>query len=113
MRQEPTTGPMALYGRSETAALVIYAAVLDPQIREIILDSPPESHTKAETAEFLGILRAGDLPQNLALLYSRPISFISKIPPAFEWTRKLCEKLGAGDRIGAIKHMREGRPQRD
>lgn len=107
MRQEPATGPMVLFGQGETAALAVYAAILDPQIREIILDSPPESHTKPECAEFLGILRIGDLPQNLALLYPRPITFIGKIPPAYEWTRKLYEKLGAADRIRVIRHAGE------
>lgn len=111
MRQEPATGPMALYGQGETAALAIYAAILDPRIGELILDAPPESHTKPDTAEFLGILRTGDLPQNLALIYPRPITFIGRIPPAFEWTKKLYEKLGAGDRIRVIRHAREWRPK--
>jgi hypothetical protein len=112
MRQESATGSMALFGKGETAALAIYAAILDPQIRELILDSPPETHTNSETAEFLGILRTGDLPQNLALLYPRPITFIGKMPPAFAWTKQLYEKLGAGDRIRVIKQAREWRPMR-
>lgn len=110
MRQESATGPTALFGQGETAVLAIYAAILDPQIGELILDAPPESHTKPETAEFLGILRIGDLPQNLALLYPRPITFVGKIPPAYEWTRKLYEKLGAADRIRVIGHVREWHP---
>jgi dienelactone hydrolase len=110
MRQESATGPMALYGKGETAALAIYAAILDPQIHELILDSPPQTHTNPETAEFLGILRTGDLPQNLALLYPRPITFIGKIPPAFAWTKQLYEKLGAGNRIRVIKQVRDWRP---
>jgi dienelactone hydrolase len=110
MRQEPATSTTVLFGQGETAALAIYSAVLDPKISEVILDSPPETHTNHETAEFLGILRIGDLPQNLALLHPRPITFIGKIPPAYEWTKQVYEKLGSGDRIRAIKNAREWKP---
>ncbi|HBJ86244.1 MAG TPA: hypothetical protein DDZ88_20745 [Verrucomicrobiales bacterium] len=110
MRQEAATGSTALFGQGETAALAIYAAILDPKISELILDSPPETHSKPETAEFLGILRVGDLPQNLALLYPRPITFIGKLPPSFEWTKQVYEKLGAGDRIRVIRNARDWKP---
>ncbi len=113
LRQEPSTGPMTLFGQGEMAALAIYAAILDPQIGELILDAPPESHANPETAEFLGILRLGDLPQNLALFYPRPITFIGKMPAAFEWTRKLYENLGAADRIRVIRQARQWRPRQN
>lgn len=111
MRQEPATGPTVLYGQGSTAAQAVYAAVLDPKISELILDNPPETHTNPETAEFLGILRIGDLPQNLALLYPRPITFIGRMPPAFDWTKRVYEALGAGDRIRVIKSTRGWKPQ--
>lgn len=110
IRQEPATGPLALYGKGVTAPLAIYAALLDPKISEVILDAPPESHTKADTGEFLGILRVGDLPQNLALLHPRPITFVGRLPPAYEWTKRIYEKLGSGDRIRVIKSAREWKP---
>lgn len=110
MRQEATTGSMVLYGQAETAALAIYAAILDPQVNELILDAPPESHAQAETAALLGVLRVGDLPQNLALLYPRPITFIGKLPPAYEWTKQVYEKLGAGDRIRVVRSVRDWIP---
>lgn len=110
MRQEPATSTTVLFGQGETASLAIYAAVLDPKISELILDSPPETHSKPETAEFLGILRIGDLPQNLALLYPRPITFIGKMPPAYEWTKQVYEKLGAGDRIRVVPSARDWKP---
>lgn len=113
LRQESTTGKMVLFGQGETAALAIYAAILDPQVGELILDAPPASHTNPDCAEFLGILRTGDLPQNLALVYPRPITFIGKLPPAFEWTRQVYEKLGAAERIRVVRHAREWRPQQD
>jgi hypothetical protein len=99
LRREPALGPIALYGQGYTAPLAIYAALLDPEVDELILANPPETHQDPETAEFLGILQIGDLPQNLALFYPRPITFVGGVPPAYEWTRRLYEHLGAGDRI--------------
>jgi cephalosporin-C deacetylase-like acetyl esterase len=113
MRQESSTGSVALYGQGETAALAIYAAILDPKISELILDAPPESHMKPATTEFLGILRTGDLPQNLTLLYPRPITFIGKIPPAYEWAKQVYETLGHADRIRVIRSARDWKPQQD
>lgn len=110
MRQETATRSTVLFGRGETAALAIYATILDPKISELILEAPPETHAKPETAEFLGILRVGDLPQNLALLYPRPITFIGKMPQAYEWTKQAYEKLGAGDRIRVVRSAHEWKP---
>ncbi|MCB1093300.1 MAG: hypothetical protein KDL87_17305, partial [Verrucomicrobiae bacterium] len=110
MRQDPATGPVVLYGKGETAAQAIYAAILDPAVSELILEAPPESHADSATASFLGILRIGDLPQNLGMLYPRPITFVGKVPPAYEWTQKLYESLGAGDRVRVIASTREWKP---
>ncbi len=111
MRREAATGAMAVYGQGETAPLAIYAAILDPRITEVILASPPQSHADPNTPEFLGILRIGDLPQNLALVYPRPITFVGAVPPAYEWTREAYKKLGAGDRIRVIANTRQWQPR--
>ena len=112
LRQEPVTGPVAVYGQGYTAPLAIYAAILDPQITEIVLADCPASHEDPQTPEFLGVLRIGDLPHNLALAYPRTITFVGKMPEAYTWTRQLYEKLGAGDRIRVIGSMRDWRPRR-
>ena len=87
---------MAVFGQGDTAPLAIYAAILDPQITEVILADPPESHADPHTPEFLGILRIGDLPQNLALVYPRPITFVGAVPAAYEWTRAGVQEAGRG-----------------
>jgi len=112
LRDEPVTGPLAVYGDGYTAPLAIYAALLDPGISEVVLANPPASHEDPTTPEFLGVLRVGDLPHNLALVYPRPITFVGKIPDAYGWTRELYEKLGAGDRIRAVRRVQEWIPYR-
>jgi len=111
MRREAATGPVTLFGQGATAPLAIYAAILDPQVAEVVLADPPESHTNPQTPEFLGILRVGDLPQNLALFYPRPITLIGKVPAAYEWTRQVYKKLGADDKIRMIPNVRQWRPR--
>ena len=111
LRKDSATGPVAVFGHGHTAPLAIYAAILDPQITEIVLAEAPTSHEDPRTPEFLGVLRIGDLPHNLALAYPRPITFVGKVPEAYTWTRQLYEKLGAGDRIRVIDNIREWRPR--
>jgi hypothetical protein len=111
VRRSAAAGPVAVFGQGDTAPLAIYAAILDPQIAEVILANPPESHADPKTPEFLGILRIGDLPQNLALVYPRPITFVGTVPAAYEWTRELYKKLGAGDRIRVIANARQWQPR--
>src|SRR5690606_33321824 len=96
IRKQPSTGTIAIYGEGYTAPLAIYAALLDDKISEIVLRNPPVSHENPETPEFLGILRTGDLPHNLALAFPRPITFIGEMPKEYEWTRDVYEKLGMG-----------------
>ena len=102
LRQEPANGPIAVHGQGYTGPLAIYAALLDPQISEIVLADCPTTHEDPQTPEFLGVLRIGDLPQNLALAYPRPITFVGKMPEAFTWTRDLYAKFGAADRVRVI-----------
>jgi hypothetical protein len=98
-------------GQGYTSSLAIYAGILDPEIREIVLADCPTSHEDPQTPECLGVLRIGDLPHNLALAYPRAITFIGKMPEAYKWTQQLYEKLGAGDRIRVLRSVGSWRPQ--
>lgn len=110
IRDETGSRPVAVYGQAYTAPLAIYAALLDSDISEVVLFSAPESHESPETATFLGVLRIGDLPQNLGLLYPRPITFIGELPAAYEWTRQLYQRLGKGDRFRVIESAAKWQP---
>ncbi|MFP4248151.1 MAG: alpha/beta hydrolase [Armatimonadota bacterium] len=100
----------AVFGTGEWCVPVIYAAILDDEVSEVVLESPPESHEDPETPEILGVLRVGDLPQNLALVFPRPITFVGEIPEAYEWTVDAYERLGMSDRIRVIDEVGDWRP---
>ncbi len=110
LRSQESNGSLAIYGKAHTAPLAIYSAILDNEIQEIVLDACPTSHTDPDSPEFLGVLRIGDLPHNLALAYPRPITFVGKIPNEFEWTRQLYQRFGKGDRIRTIDHISQWHP---
>jgi len=109
MRQQPNVGRTVLFGKGASAALAIYAALLDPQVDEIILDNPVTTHWDSGP-EFLGVLKVGDLPHNLALAFPRKITFVGKLPEAYQWTRQCYETCGAGDRVRTISGMQAWRP---
>ena len=73
-------------------------------------DGPPTSHRDPETPPLLGVLQIGDLPQNLALLYPRPITFVGEMPEAYERTKQAYEKLGKGGRVGTIENVGQWSP---
>ncbi len=101
---------VAVSGKGMTAPLAIYASLLNPDIQEIVLQDCPVTHTDPHTPEFLGILRIGDLPHNLALAFPRTITFVGRVPAEFEWTRRLYEKYGAGDRFRQIDSVSQWKP---
>jgi hypothetical protein len=110
IRTDMAGGTISVYGQGPTSTLAIYAALLDPRIDEVVLADLPETHEDPRTPEFLGVLRVGDLPHNLALVYPRPLTFVGRIPDAYSYTRQVYERCGAGDRIRVISSMRDWKP---
>lgn len=110
--EDATNTAIAIYGKGSTAALAIYAAILDPKITEIVLVDPPTTHESPDTPPFLGVLKIGDLPHNLALVYPRRITFVGAMPEAYAWTKNLYTKLGRGDRIQTIGQIGQWQPAR-
>lgn len=102
LREQCPGVPLTLYGEGRTAVLALYAALVDELVSEVILKDPLQTHRDPDTPELLGILRLGDLPQNLGLLYPRPLTFIGQVPEAYQWTVELYEKLGRGEQVRVV-----------
>ena len=111
IREQRVSDTIAVYGKGYTASLAIYAALLDDRIHEIVLADPPVTHEDPQTPTFLGVLKVGDLPHNLSLAYPRHITFIGKMPDAFEATRALYVKMGVGDRVRVVRDVASWQPQ--
>ncbi|MGI5817955.1 MAG: alpha/beta hydrolase family protein [Armatimonadota bacterium] len=110
MREQSQVGEIATFGRGATSVHAIYAALLDASVSEVVLQDPPATHLDPETPELPGVLRVGDLPQNLALLFPRAITFVGEMSAAYQWTVDLYERLGMADRVRVIGEVREWRP---
>ncbi len=102
---------IALYGQGPTAPLAIYAGILSPEVSEIVVSQCPTTHTDPTTPEFLGVLRVGDLPHNLALAFPRTITFVGQVPPEFQWTRRVYEQFGLADKFRVIQSISDWKPQ--
>lgn len=110
LREQLPGVPLVMYGEGPTAVLALYAALVDELVTEVILANPPQTHQSPDTPEFLGILRVGDLPENLGLLYPRPLTFVGQLPPAYEWTQALYEKLGRRDDFQVVSTIADWAP---
>ncbi len=110
LEQHHAVRGVSFYGKGYTAVLALYAAVLDEPLGELILEDVPETHTAPDTPEFLGILRIGDLPHNLACRAGMPITFIGSMPPAYQFVVDVYEKLGFSDRIRVLDSLADWRP---
>ncbi|MFO7948246.1 MAG: acetylxylan esterase [Armatimonadota bacterium] len=110
LRRERFVSATAVYGKGKTAAHAIYAAVLDDDVEEIVLENPVTTHTNPDTPEFLGVLQIGDLPENLALVFPRPITFVGEVPGEYQYAVELYELFGVGDRIRFVDDIGDWTP---
>lgn len=111
LRAQQPTGKIAVYGEGETALLALYAGVLCDEVNEIVLQGCPASHTDPSTSEFLGVLRVGDVPHNLALAFPKTITFIGEVPAELEWVRDVYQRFDAGDNFRTIPRASSWQPQ--
>lgn len=71
-------------GRGQAGVIAAYAAMLTPQIAEVVAIAPPTSHRNGPY--FLNVLRVTDIPDALGLLAPRPLRIETATPAAFERT---------------------------
>lgn len=86
---------IVLHGSGPAAVIAAYAAVLDPQIDEVVLMSPPATHQSSEAPQFLNVLRVADIPVMLGLLAPRPLSITTDQSDAFGPTHAIYGAAGA------------------
>jgi hypothetical protein len=105
MRQEPLAdaAKILVAGRSMSAALALYAAILDTRVAQVLLLEPPESHVTGPV--FLNVLRYTDLPEAAALIAPRRLTFYSRMPAAYAYTERIYKLLGKPAGIGVSMHI--------
>jgi len=101
LRDQAKPAATALFGKGDSAPMAIYAMLLDEAVDALVLDDPHMTHWDAGP-EFLSVLKVGDLPHNLALIFPRPICFVGAIPNPCRWVVEIYQTCGAADRITVI-----------
>jgi cephalosporin-C deacetylase-like acetyl esterase len=101
---------ITVMGSGVAGVLGLYAAILEPDLAQVILSNPPDTHASGPI--FLNILRYTDLPEAAALLAPRRLNFYGRMPPAFDYTRHVYELYGKPDylfRAASLDAVLEGR----
>ncbi|NHE58136.1 acetylxylan esterase [Cyclobacterium plantarum] len=92
---------ISIAARDGMTAIALYAAFLDEQCEEVILQNPPGTHDQPSPKsgrdfplEMLNVLRITDLYQLPALISPTRVVFEGEVPEAFNWSREILEKTG-------------------
>ena len=102
-RKLPGVDPtkITIAARNDMSVVAMYAALMDGNCESLILKNPPETQDqpsnpsgRGPATEMLNCLRITDVYQLPALLSPAKISFAGEIPPAYQWSAKILEKLG-------------------
>ncbi len=107
---------ISLAARGEMAAIALYAALLDGNVRTLILDSPPATQNapsrpdgRGAALEMLNCLRITDLPQIAALLSPTDLVLVGDCPQTYAPAEEVYGRLGAPGRFQRIDDLREWR----
>jgi len=74
---------VVLTGRGRAAGLALYAALFEPSVCAVELDSPPETHRNPPI--FLNVLRVLDMPQAVALMFPRHVVLRNTRAELWQW----------------------------
>jgi hypothetical protein len=107
---------IALAARGEMAAIALYAALLDGNVRTLFLQSPPATQNapsrpegSGEAIEMLNCLRITDLPQVAGLLYPAEIVLVGDCPAAYTWAEELYARLGVPGKLTHVAELKDWR----
>jgi cephalosporin-C deacetylase-like acetyl esterase len=91
---------ISILAQGEMVAIASYAALLDGNIKSIIIKNPPATQDVASqpngrgaAIEMLNCLRVTDLPQVLGLMYPNRVVSLGELPSSYSWTEKLYKEL--------------------
>jgi cephalosporin-C deacetylase-like acetyl esterase len=109
-------GTLALAGQGEMAVIALYSALLDGNIKGLLLIEPPGTQNapsnpdgSGDAIEMLGVLRYTDLPVTSALLYPAELAFRFGRTYEYEWTEEVYAKLGLPGRISHVRKLSDWR----
>jgi len=96
---------ISLYGRGEMGVLALYAGLFDPRIDQVILSDAPASHWQGPA--LLNVLRVTDIPEVAGALAPRRLASLTRLPEAFDLTRRIYRLEQASQQLTRPASLRE------
>lgn len=95
---------ISILAQGEMAAIAPYAALLDGNVKTLLLKDPPATQNiasdptgRGEAIDMLNCLRVTDLPQVSGLMFPNELVVIGNQPKTYEWTENLYKNLESAD----------------
>jgi len=102
---------VTLMAADEMATAALYAALLDGNVRALVLVNPPATQDApgspdgtGPAIEMLNCLRITDLPQVAGILWPMELVFLGGRPGSYAWAEDIYGKLGAP---GMVRHLQQ------
>ncbi|MCF6224480.1 MAG: hypothetical protein L3J34_12245, partial [Flavobacteriaceae bacterium] len=114
LRKIPGIDPdkISIVAQEEMAAIAPYAALLDGNLKTLILKNPPATQNVAsqpdgrgEAIEMLNCLRITDLAQVTGLMYPNEIVTIGELPDTYNWTEALYKNLNKPESFKKVEQI--------
>lgn len=98
------TKTIHIAAQGEMAVVAAYAALLDGNVKTLLLKDPPPTQNvvsdpsgRGEALEMLNSLRVTDIPQVAGLHFPNKLVIVGNSPSSFEWTEDLYSNLNIPD----------------
>jgi dienelactone hydrolase len=90
---------LCVAGEGAAGVLAAYAALWEPEIDEVIVDTPPRSHRDDAAPQLLNVLRVCDIPEVLGMLAPRRLTIRGQADPAWDKTAAIYTAAGSAERF--------------
>ncbi len=116
LRKIPGIDPdnISIAAQGEMAAIAPYAALLDENLKALILKDPPATQDiasqpdgRGEAIEMLNCLRITDLPQVAGLMFPNQLVAIGELPDTYNWTEELYRNLKNPEAFKKVQKISE------
>lgn len=91
--------PVVVAGKGSAAVLAGYAALLEPDIAEVVVSDPVFSHMEPGAPQFLNVLRCLDVPEALGMLAPRQLTIQDTAALRLKKVEAIYSAAGAGEHL--------------
>lgn len=114
LRKVPGVDPdnISIVAQQEMTAIASYAALLDGNVKSLMLKDPPATQNsasqpdgKGESIEMLNCLRITDLAQVAGLMFPKILITAGEVPETYSWAEDLYKDLKMPDRYEKVDNL--------